>query len=207
MKILIADTETTKDDYVADFGAVVADLSTGEILDEIGTLVYGQFDEKELWFNPRAKSDDFWSKQNTRARRKKYRQRIEHGQRSIAAPALINIWLAKNLGRYNPVASAYNISFDGPKCDKTGIQLGMFPRHVCLLKLARSYLVDYAPFLEHCKRHDAFTPTGRPRMTADNVARFILGDSLDPEPHTALEDARDYELPIAQFLFDKGILK
>ena len=43
-------------------------------------------------------------------------------------------------------------------------------------------------------------------MTADNVARYVIGDSLDPEPHTALEDARDYELPIAQYLFKEGAL-
>lgn len=206
MKILIADTETTKDQTVADFGAVVADLSTGEILDEIGVLIYGEFDEKELWFDPRAKADDFWSKQNARARRKKYRRRIEQGSRSIASPALVNIWLAKNFGKHNPTATAYNLAFDGPKCDRTGIQLGMFSRSVCLMKIAKRFLVDHAPFLEHCQRHNAFTPTGRPRMTADNVARFILGDALDPEPHTALEDARDYELPIAQFLFDRGLL-
>jgi len=63
MKICIVDTETTADNTVADFGAVIADLSTGEILDEIGCLIYDQFDEIELWSNPYADKGDFWHRQ------------------------------------------------------------------------------------------------------------------------------------------------
>jgi hypothetical protein len=33
-------------------------------------------------------------------------------------------------------------------------------------------------------------------MTADTMAKFIFGTGLQDEPHTALEDARDYEAPI-----------
>ena len=204
--ILIVDTETTIDQTVADFGAVVADLTTGEIIDELGVLVYGQFDETELWFDWRADNNSFWSKQNLRARRKQYRRRIEHGQRSIASAALVNVWLAKNLGKHDPVVMAYNMPFDAPKCDNTGIQISMFKKSLCLLKAARRFLPTYAPFVDYCNNSGTLTNTGKPSMSADNVARFILGDSLDPEPHTALEDARDYELPIAQFLFDKGAL-
>jgi hypothetical protein len=40
------------------------------------------------------------------------------------------------------------------------------------------------------------TPTGLLKTTADAMARFIVGDDLPAEPHTALEDARDYEAVI-----------
>lgn len=206
MKICIVDTETTIDNTVADFGAIVADLSTGEILDEIGCLIYGQFDEIELWSNPYADNNDFWHRQNNRARRKQYVRRIKNGSRSIASENLVNIWLAKNVGKHNPVLTAYNLSFDGPKCEKTGIQLGLFRKRFCLLKTARAHFSDNAKFVAWCHERNALTKTGKPSMTADNVARFVLGDSLDPEPHTALEDARDYELPIAQYLFKEGAL-
>jgi len=39
-----------------------------------------------------------------------------------------------------------------------------------------------------------------PSMTADAMAKFILGESLADEPHTALEDARDYEAAILAYL-------
>jgi hypothetical protein len=203
MKICIIDTETTRDQTVADFGAVIADLSTGEKLDEIGCLIYGQFDEVELWSDPRAKAGDFWSLQNNRARRKKYIQRIQNGQRSIASENLINVWLAKNCGRYpDLIVTAYNLAFDKPKCDNTGINLGLFSREFCLLKATRQMLKDDLKFYEFCARQGALSEkTGKPSFTADNVARYFLGDALDPEPHTALEDARDYELPIAKALY------
>jgi len=206
MKICIVDTETTADNTVADFGAVIADLSTGEILDEIGCLIYDQFDEIELWSNPYADKGDFWHRQNNRARRKQYVRRIKNGSRSIASESLINIWLAKNVGKHNPVLTAYNISFDGPKCEATGIQLGLFRKRFCLLKAARAHFADNADFVAWCYQRNALTKGGKPSMTADNVARYVIGDSLDPEPHTALEDARDYELPIAQYLFKEGAL-
>lgn len=205
---MISDCETSKDGRVVDFGAVWADLETGEILDEIGCLIYGQFDRTELFFNPRAKASDFWSKQNLRARRKDYQRRIEHGQRSIAAPALINTWIAKNLGKYpSSFVTAYNSSFDFPKFDKTGINIGGFRRRFCLFRdKAKPFFTNHAPFQDWARRTGALTAKGNVSYTADNVARFILGDDLDPEPHTALEDARDYELPIAQYLFNKGAL-
>ena len=206
MKICIVDTETTIDNTVADFGAVVADLTTGEILDEIGCLIYDQFDEIELWSNPYADKGDFWSRQHTRARRKQYVRRIKNGQRSIASENLVNVWLAKNVGRYNPTLTAYNLAFDKPKCDATGINVGMFRTEFCLLKKAREHFSQCAEFVAWCHKRNALTKTGKPSFTADNVARFILGDSLDPEPHTALEDARDYELPIAKYLYERDAL-
>jgi len=204
MIICIVDTETTREQTVADFGAVILDLEKREVLDEIGCLIYGQFDEVELWSNPYANTGDFWSAQNVRARRKHYIKRIKNGTRSIAADNLINIWLAKNVGRYNPALTAYNLSFDKPKCLKTGINVGLFRKEFCLLKQARNYSSINARYIEWAHNNNLLTKAGNPSYTADNVARFILGESLDPEPHTALEDARDYEAPIAQYLYDQG---
>ena len=39
-----------------------------------------------------------------------------------------------------------------------------------------------------------------PSMTVDAMAKFILGADLADEPHTALEDARDYETAILAYL-------
>ena len=209
---IILDTETTvevdKTQYVADFGAVVANLATGEIIDEIGVLIAGQFDRLDLWSDVRAPAGEFWSVQNERARRKQYLKRIENGSRSIASASLVNIWLAKNAGKYNPIATAYNKQYDWPKCDNTGINLSVFGRSYCLLKAARAELTKDADYVAWCRERGLMTKhqTPRPQMNADCVARYFLGDSLPPEPHTALEDARDYELAIATALYQRGAL-
>ena len=209
---IIIDTETTvevdKTQFVADFGAVVANLATGEILDELGVLISGQFDRLDLWCDVRAPAGDFWSLQNERVRRKRYLQRIADGSRSIASNALVNIWLAKNAGKYDPIATAYNWQYDHPKCDNTGIHLSAFRRNYCLLKAARDELTRDADYVAWCQERGHMTrhKTPRPQMNADCVARYFVGDDLPPEPHTALEDARDYELAIASALYRRGAL-
>ena len=47
-----------------------------------------------------------------------------------------------------------------------------------------------------CRLHQHITPTGKLSRSADTVAKFVARDAhnaLADEPHTALEDARDYE--------------
>jgi hypothetical protein len=39
-------------------------------------------------------------------------------------------------------------------------------------------------------------------MTADTMAKYILGIDLQDEPHTALEDARDYEAVILAYILN-----
>ena len=50
-------------------------------------------------------------------------------------------------------------------------------------------------YADACEANGWFTPAGRLSEKADHVAQFV-DPTLPPEPHTALEDARDYEAPI-----------
>ena len=43
-------------------------------------------------------------------------------------------------------------------------------------------------------------------MTADTMAKFILGD-IEDEPHTALEDAQFYEAPILHKILQGGVTR
>ena len=107
----INDNETTKRNTVADFGGVVIDKQ-GKIHEQFGAMVHGHFGIMPLFSDPMADPDDFWSEQSAQRRTKKYDDMLESGQRSISSPALINLWLAGVNARYNPVLTAYNLSFD-----------------------------------------------------------------------------------------------
>ena len=195
----INDNETTKRNTVADFGGVVIDKQ-GKIHEQFGAMVHGHFGIMPLFSDPMADPDDFWSEQSAQRRTKKYDDMLESGQRSISSPALINLWLAGVNARYNPVLTAYNLSFDFGKCANTGIDLGIFSEKFCLMKAAKKTIGVTAEYHAFCETRDLVTPTGRPRMTADAMAKFIddtnYEGSLADEPHTALEDARDYEAMI-----------
>ena len=202
---LIVDTETTKRGTVADFGAVIV-TKQGEIVEQFGAMVLRHFGTLPLFSDPKADPDQFWSEQSAQRRTKGYDEMLIDGRRSQASVALINEWLAGVLGRYNPVLTAYNLVFDMGSTGKTGIKLGMFGSRFCLMKAAKRTIGVLAEYQDFCRERGLMTAGGKlkknpkPQMTADAMAKFILDTnyegSLADEPHTALEDARDYESAI-----------
>mgnify|MGYP003625988847 CR=1 FL=1 len=193
---LVVDTETTKRGTVADFGAVLM-TKQGEIIEQFGAMVLGHFGKMPLFSDPAADPAAFWSEQSAQRRAKNYDDMLESGERSISSVGLINQWLAGINARYSPVLTAYNISFDLGKCRNTRINLGIFNQKFCLMKAAKRKIGTLAEYHEFCQTNGFLTAKRRdPSMTADTMAKFILGLDLADEPHQALEDARDYEAPI-----------
>jgi hypothetical protein len=218
-KLLIIDTETTaKNQSVADFGAVLVDLSKprgadgyGQVIRELGSYVYGEFDRLELWHDPFAPPESFWSKLNVAERQKAQESEVKDGNRNIAAANWINHWLAEIADEFAPICTAYNWRFDRDVCRRTGINIDQFQHGMewCLWGLAKRHYATDPAYTAHCIANDYMTPKGRIQFTADSVSNFIFwqrGNVEDPEPHTALEDAKIYELPIAQELFRHGLL-
>ena len=196
---LIVDTETTKFQTVADFGAVVVDRK-GAIIEQFGALVLGHFGQMPLFSDPTADPDAFWSAQSAQRRLKNYDEMLETGERSISSPALINQWLAGINARYAPILTAYNIAFDFGKCRNTRINLGIFNSRFCLMRTAKRKIGVLADYQAFCFDNKLLTKKLRkPQMTADAMAKYICPEIAD-EPHTALEDARDYEALILSYI-------
>lgn len=203
---LIVDTETTKSRTVADFGAVLVDR-TGSIVEQFGCMVNGHFGKLPLFSNPESNPNDFWSEQSAQRRMKQYDEMLEDGRRSISSVALVNQWLSGINARYSPTLTAYNLPFDLGSCGRTGINLGMFNFRFCLMRAAKKTICSSADYVEFCENWNLKTPTGRVRMTADSVAKFVCFNGeryglLDDEPHTALEDSRDYEAKILWYILE-----
>ena len=201
---LIVDTETTQRGTVADFGAVIV-TKQGEIVEQFGAMVLGHFGKLPLFSDPSADPDAFWSEQSAYRRAKNYDDMLESGERSISSPALINQWLAGIKARYNPTLTAYNLAFDLGKCRNTRINLGIFGSRFCLMKSAKRKIGVLASYQDFCKARGLLTAKLRkPSMTADAMAKYIAdteySGSLADEPHTALEDARDYEAMILAYI-------
>jgi hypothetical protein len=193
---LIVDTETTKKQTVADFGAVIV-TKQGEIVERFGAMVLGHFGTMPLFADATAPDSALWSEQSAKRREKDYYSMLDTGERSIASPALINQWLVRVNAQYAPVLTAYNLAFDLGKCRNTRIDLGIFAQSFCLMKAAKRQIGTLAEYHDFCHDNRFLTLALRkPSMTADTMAKFILGVSLEDEPHTALEDAQFYEAPI-----------
>lgn len=195
---LVVDTETTQTDMVADFGAVVCDKQ-GNIVKEIGVLTEF-FNDKEK--HPLFHMGDFMGgKANLPKRYKRYNDMVTRGDRVLAYTGAINKWLARANAEYQPILTAYNIAFDSSKCRNSGIDLDMFSKRFCLWHAAMrkwAFTRKYKQFILDNHLFNNRTEYGNMTYTtkADYMAKYLLGPELPDEPHTALEDARDYEVPI-----------
>lgn len=205
---LIIDTETTQDNLVADFGAVVCDAK-GNILTQCAVLIAGVYNDSvnhPLFFDSIASNDSIWGKSGQDRRYATYNNMLQSGVRILASVNAVNLWLAKAASQFNPILTAYNLPFDVDKMSKTGIDCTLFSRSFCLWAKAWELIGqrrDYKRFV--LANHLFNSPTILGNMTykcnAETVCGFLNGN-MSEEPHTALEDVIFYELPIL-----KAILK
>ena len=202
---LILDTETTITDKVADLGLVVCDKA-GNVEYEVGLLVREFFHDREtnpLFYDNSA--GDLWGKRNLPKRYQLAEDMLADGRRMLASVPAINRLLVKIALKYKPVLTAYNLAFDNSKCANTGIDLTIFEPQFCLWKAAAQKWGQTKAYRQFCLENHLFgARTKHGNMTYgtkdDYMAKFLLGADLPDEPHTALEDARDYELPILKAL-------
>lgn len=203
---LIIDTETTQDGKVADFGAVVT-CRKGTVHHSVGALVREFYldQEKHPLFHTRD-ADPLWGAAKLPARYAAYDDMLQDGRRSLYSVAAINRWLSRVNAQYSPIVTAYNLAFDADKMDKSGIDARQFEKSFCLWHAAANKWAHGKPFRQFIIDNHYFNkPTAYKNMSyltnAEVMARFVLNNpDMPDEPHTALEDALDYELPILKAL-------
>ena len=198
---LIIDTETTINDKVADFGAVICDRK-GNIADQCAVLVSGVFGIDPLFYIANEKEKSLWSKQGKDRRFTKYNEMLENGTRMLASVNAINNWLAKVAGQYDPILTAYNLPFDMDKCNKTGIDLTIFKNSFCMWRVAFNKYAMTKSYKNFTMQIHAINPPTKLgncsfQTNAEVMTKFITNNpELAEEPHLALEDVIYYELLI-----------
>ena len=193
----ILDTETTMQNTIADFAIIIVDRQ-GKIYNQCAVLVAEHYGKYELFHDKNA--NDIWGYAGLNKRKANYIAMLDSGSRMLASVNAINKWIQQAIGKYNPALTAYNISFDIDKCEKTAIDISGFTSKFCLWQAAVGNICNtkmYRSFVleNHC--FNKVTEFGNMTFStnAETVAGFIKGEFI-LEPHTALEDARDFELPI-----------
>lgn len=192
----VLDTETTVNATVADIGIAIVDRN-GKIYNQMAVLVSSEFLNHELFHQ---NGDKFWTREYAEYKKMKYQEMLANGSRMLASVAAVNMWISKAIGKYNPVLTAYNLPFDVSKCNNTAIDLSGFTNRFCLWGAAASFICNTKPYRQFVLQNHLFNkPTEHGNMTyktkAENVCQFLTGNT-EPEPHTAIEDAVNYEVPI-----------
>jgi hypothetical protein len=152
-------------------------------------------------------TNDIWGYAGLQKRKAQYSAMLDSGVRMLASVNAINRWINQAIGKYNPTLTAYNLAFDLSKCANTGIDLTGFNSKFCLWQAAVGNICRTRKFKQFALEHHAFNkPTQNGNMTfktnAEIVCAFINNNFIE-EPHTALEDARDFELPILANIIKK----
>lgn len=201
----ILDTETTMADTVADFAIVICDRE-GTIYNQCAVLVSGHYGTHELFHDKAA--NDIWGYSGLNNRKAAYINMLDSGSRMVASVNAINRWINQAIGKYNPSLTAYNLAFDSAKCSNTGIDITGFANSFCLWQAAVGNICQTKKYRQFVLENHAFNkPTEFGNMTfstnAETVCGFIRGE-FKTEPHTALEDARDFELPILTEILKKS---
>ena len=200
----ILDTETTISDTVADFAIIIVDRE-GKIHNQCAVLVAGHYGNHELFHDKNA--NDIWGYAGLEKRKANYATMLESGVRMLASTNAINKWINQAIGKYNPDLTAYNLAFDLAKCANTGIDLSGFNSRFCLWQAAVGNICNKKAFKQFALENHAFNnATKHGNMTFKTNAEIVCGfinNNFIEEPHTALEDARDFELPILTTIIKK----
>lgn len=200
----ILDTETTMADTVADFAIVICDRE-GKIFNQCAVLVAGHYGTHELFHDKNA--NDIWGYGGLEKRKANYTAMLDSGSRMVASVNAVNKWINQAIGKYNPILTAYNLAFDEGKCTNTAIDLSGFADRFCLWQASVGNICNtkaYRNFVLENHGFNSVTSFGNMTMktNAEMVCGFIQGE-FKTEPHTALEDARDFELPILREVIKK----
>lgn len=201
---MILDTETTVENTVADLGIIICDRH-GNVAAQCGVLVRGHYETFRLFHDKNA--NDIWGYAGLKKREEAYVAMLDSGVRMLASVAAINRWINQAIGKYNPSLTAYNLAFDLDKCEKTGIDLSGLPNRFCLWHAAVGNICKTKKYKQFVLENHAFNkPTQNGNMTMKTNAEVVagyIGGIFKEEPHTALEDARDFELPILSHILKK----
>ncbi len=204
----IIDTETTINDTVADCAIIICDRK-GIIYNQMAVLIKNQFDTCDLFYDKNAKG--LWSVEYAKEKRIKYNNMLNNGSRTMASVNAINNWINLVIGKYNPTLTAYNLPFDNNKCQNTGIDLTKFTDRFDLWGAAVGNICKTKSYRQFCMDNHLFnnvTEFGNMtyKTSAESVTGYLAGNMTD-EPHTALEDIIDYELPILKHILNKKAWK
>ena len=192
----IIDTETTIESTIADVAIVICDRH-GKIYKSMAVLIKGEFDAKELFYDP--KDNGFWGKEAAKKRKANYVKMLNEGTRMLASVSAVNRWIDAAIAQYQPELTAFNLPYDRDKCIRTNIDLSGFPSSFDLWGAACGNICVTKGYKQFCLENHQFTNRTEygnmtMRTNAETVFGYLHGQLID-EPHTALEDLA-FEVPI-----------
>lgn len=188
---IIVDCESSLTRKAVDVAFAVTDKQ-GRVYASCAVLVNGVYGKDELFYN---RDSGFFGLKNLEERKATYQDMIKDGRRMLASVRAINKWLLQAHETFRPTLTAYNLPFDEGVCKNTGIDLTIFERRFCLWKESARVFGSRKSYAQFLIDNGYFSAKLNGLTNAEVMAHYVTG-SNDLEPHTALEDIVDFEIPI-----------
>ena len=199
MNIMIFDTETTslEKPFCYNIGYIIADSETAEILCKRDYVV------EQVWHNPMLFTTAYYAD-----KRDLYVASMRSRKTSLDKFGYICQRMIRDIKNYEvSSAYAYNSSFDEKvftfncdwfKCNNPFDNIPIYD----IRGYAHHFICD-DEFKKWCEEHEAFSDSGNYSTTAENMYRYISGNTEFTEEHTALADS-EIETEILFFSLDMG---
>ena len=190
MKVIMFDTETANDiecPLCYDFGFSVLDTDSGKVLEKHSYVVADIFCDKELmataFFSD--KIPMYWEDIKTGKRMLRRWKTIRAIVREIMAQYDIDTIIAHN-ARFDYSSTATTQRY--LTCSKWRYFFPYGTKFVCTLKMSREVFGKDEDYVAFCKDNGFVTKNNRPKLTAEIIYRYLIGDIDFIESHTGLED-------------------
>ena len=189
MNVAVIDTETTKNGYVYDLGVAIMNIGTGEVIDSMNAIVEETFNDVS------AMNTSYYA-----CKIPDYLEAINAGELEVLPFSECFKRFSSLLESHNVRSVwAYNMAFDYRALNRTIAELSngfvtcFFPDNVTcydLMSASVNIIGNTRRYQKWAIAHDYVTPTGRARVTAETMFRFISDNVSFVEEHKALSDAR-----------------
>ena len=188
---LIIDTETSMNQHVIDFAAVLVD-NKGNVKTQCAVLVSDFFRKEELFYN---RDIGVFGRKNLNKRMKAYENMLKTDVRLLRSAKSIQNWLDMLNEHYQPSITAYNLRFDMDMCENSGIVLPK-QKTFCLWQESCQLFAKRRGYVAFCLNNNLLTPALNFSTSAETMFKYLSGNVDYIEPHTALEDILTCELHI-----------
>lgn len=197
-------TEATIENTVADFSIVICDRE-GRIHNQCAILIAGHYDDLELFCDERLHGT--LKAASLEERRAKYNEMIDVGIRMVTSVNAVNRWINQVINKYDPILTAYGLDVDAARCKNTGVDVSGFSERFCLRNVVIDNICNTEKYIKFSVENNL---VGKPvecidvnsESAKENIYWFVSG-RRKVMSHTALEDARDFEIPILSSILKK----
>jgi hypothetical protein len=203
------DTETCGDldnPFVYDLGMAIIDRQ-GNIYETFNFVIYDVF----------VGMKDLMATAYYAEKIPQYEQDLKNGVRKMVKWRTAVRIIRQLIKKYTVKAViAHNTRFDMNAINNTNNAIEtsykyVFPYGIekwCTLRMAQQTFAKSKKYIKYCEDFGYLTKNNRPKLTAEVLYRYITGDELFNEAHTALQDVYcELVILLAEFAFHKKLVK